>query len=205
MWWHSGGRTGGSPWILCQPGLYSKLLDSQDYTVTPCLKGGGKRAQSWYYMPVIPTLGRPRQGDFKFSSAWATYCIPGQFKNSFYFFLKWKLIQNKIQSSFRDLLLLVFAKPANTTSVSPLLSQVSRVYFARAQKALASSSGLSYPTLHSFNYSGFPQTRCTLCSRTVCGTTEQGWPKADMFIGKGEDTLQRCTMQYGQNKASLGP
>lgn len=162
-----------------------------------------RRAQSWWFMPVIPTLGRPRQGDFKFSSAWATYCILGQFKNSF--LKKWKFIQNKIQSSSEDRILLRVANPANTTSVSPLLSQVSRVYFARAQKALTSSSGLSYPTLHSFNYSGFPQTWCTLCSRTVCGTTEQGWPKVDMFIGKGEDTLQRCTMQYDQNKASLGP
>lgn len=148
-------------------------------------------------MPAIPTLGRPRQGDFKFSSAWATYCILGQFKNSF-FFPKWKLIQNKIQSSSEDRILLKFANPANTTSVIPLLSQVSRVYFARAQKALASSSGLSHPTLHSFTYSGFPQTWCTLCSRTVGGTTERGWPNTDVFaqlvMGKTHDKGAQCSM-----------
>lgn len=131
-------------------------------------------------MPANPNLGRPRQGDFKFSSAWATYCILGQFKNSF-LFLKWKFIQNKIQSSSEDRILLKFANPANTTSVSPLLSQVSSVYFARAQTALASSSGLGHPTLHSFTYSGYPETCCTLCSKTVWGTTEQGWPKTDVF------------------------
>lgn len=166
VWWHSGGR---SRWISLssmsawstrqtpgQLGLHSSTLS----------ESGRKKSPELVVYACNPHPWETKAGRFQVQFSLSYILYSRTFKNSF-LFLKWKFIQNKIQSSSEDWILLKFANPANTTSVSPLPSQVSSVYFARAQTALASSSGLSHPALHSFTYSGYPET-AAYCVLGLC-------------------------------------